>query len=290
MRVAVTGAWGFIGRRVVASLLRLGAEVITLTRPGSSHDAFSGFGGTSGYPVIENREINLSHPIGSVNEACGDPDVLLHLAWSGVQDVHSLRHITHELPLHASFLGAALRSGIPHVLAVGSCFEYGMTEGLLTEEIAVRPTTAYADAKVRLHDYIRNLAESTASSLTWLRPFYVYGPGQPNTTVWGQLQAAIARGDTIFPMSPGQQTRDYLPVEEMGRLIAEVAVRPPGPSPVLNVCSGTSSRMLDIVRNWISASGSDIREAPGALPYAPSEPMNAVGSRESLNQLLRSPR
>jgi dTDP-6-deoxy-L-talose 4-dehydrogenase (NAD+) len=164
-----------------------------------------------------------------------------------------------------------------------------MTEGLLSEEMAVRPTTAYADAKVRLHDSIRNLAGSTASRLTWLRPFYVYGPGQPSTTLWGQLHAAIARGDKVFPMSPGQQTRDYLPAEEMGRLIAEVAVRQPGPSPVLNVCSGTSSRILDMVRDWIAASGSDIREAPGALPYAQYEPMDAVGSRESLNQLLRSP-
>jgi len=37
--------------------------------------------------------------------------------------------------------------------------------------------------------------------------------GQAPTSLYTQLQQAIARGDSVFNMSGGEQLRDYLPVE-----------------------------------------------------------------------------
>lgn len=289
MLVAVTGARGFIGRRVVESLLRLGAEVCVVQRAPSPLNR-PNMGWSSTAVPLRGRTLDLSDRCGHVHAACGAPDVLVHLAWGMVQDVHSPDHLFKELPLHESFLRRALLSGTPHVIAVGTCFEYGRTEGLLTEDTPTRPTTPYAEAKVRLHESVRAVAERTKSDLTWLRPFYVYGPGQPSTTLWGQLHAAIKRGDEEFPMSLGQQRRDYLEVEEMGRLIAAIAVRAPAVLPVLNVCSGTSARVIDLVNEWIERSGSRIRPVPGALPYSPLEPMSSVGSRSRLDALLGQPK
>jgi len=286
MRVAVTGARGFIGRRVVDSLLRLGIEVCVVERPRHHLASQPAPVGAAGLIPIRSCSLDLSDLTAPVHDVCGAPDVLLHLAWGMVQDVSSPLHLSRELPMHESFLLRAMLTGTPHVIAVGTCFEYGIEEGILTEETPTRPTTVYGEAKARLHDSVRNAAGDSDSMLTWLRPFYVYGPGQPTTTLWGQLNAAIERGDLEFPMSPGQQSRDYLHVDEMGRLIAEIAIRAPVAESVLNVCSGASSRVIDLVDDWIARSGSRIRPVLGAHPYSPFEPMHSVGSRRRLDAFL----
>lgn len=289
MRIAVTGARGFIGHRVVEALIGLGVETTSLERP-------QRLAGTSSRPpdsaraVGPNRRgIDFGAKSSNVHSDCGSPDVLIHLAWGGVADIGSNRHLRDELPLHTAFLSGALESGTPHVIVTGSCFEYGPAEGVLSEQTPVRPMSPYAHAKVRLHATIAPVAVTAGVRLTWLRPFYVFGEGQPSTTLWGQLHAAIARGDAEFPMSGGEQTRDYLPVTEMGRLIAEIAVRAPGNAPILNVCSGRSIRIRDLVDSWIEASGSPIRPVRGVLPYSAIEPMHAYGSRSLLDHLLLGP-
>lgn len=282
MRIAVTGSRGFIGRRVVEALLRRGVEVTSVERRGRLSEP----------PVwrtrsaVDRRGVDLATDSGRIHEDCGSPDVLIHLAWGGLPNYCSTHHLEREFPLHARFLCGALQSGTRHVVATGTCFEYGLAEGCLEESTPTRPTTLYAEAKVRLHEEVDAVATAMGAALTWLRPFYVYGPGQPPATLWGQLHAAIDRGDLDFPMSGGEQTRDYLHVNEMARLIAEIAIRAPSRTTTVNVCSGEPTRIRDLVDAWITETGSPIRPVPGALPYSTTEPMHAYGSTARLNELL----
>ena len=278
MRVAVTGATGFLGRNLIPELLAQGQEVRTLTRRPVAPVTT----GTTSLPL------DLPAAPDTVAEAVDGCDVLIHLAWGGLPNYGSSHHLEHELPLHTSFLSNALRSGVPHVVAAGTCFEYGLAEGLLEETTPARPTTLYAEAKVRLHDAVSSVAGALGGSLTWLRPFYVFGPGQPPTTLWGQLHAAMERGDVEFPMSGGEQTRDYLDVEQIALLMAEISVRA-GENSVLNVCSGRPTRIRDLVNSWIAEVGSPIRPALGAIPYSASEPMHAYGSTARLDTFLKHP-
>lgn len=285
MHVAVSGASGFIGRRVVHSLLARGCHV-TSPQDGVRGLEFAPLRSTWTQarlvPASAVEHLRLSSAV------CGDesPKTLVHLAWANVQDVNSLSH-REAVSGHAMFVRRAIEAGVSHIVGVGSCFEYGLREGRLTEDCPVRPVTPYAEAKARLHESLEALASDAGASLTWLRPFYVYGHGQPPTTLWGQLHAAIERGDVEFPMSLGEQTRDYLPVGQMGELIAEVSTREPRDHTVLNVCSGEGVRVLDLVRSWISAAGSPIKPKPGALSYSTQEPLHAYGSTERLHDHLR---
>lgn len=282
VHIAVTGARGFIGRRVVKSLLRMGVEVTSVERPRCTKDPHV----WPTYSSVNRRWVDLAGGSSHIHEDCGSPDVLIHLAWGGLPNYGSTRHLEHELPMHTAFLASALRSGTPHVVATGTCFEYGLAEGSLKETTPTRPTTLYAEAKVRLHEGVGSVADDVGGSLTWLRPFYVFGPDQPTTTLRGQLHAAIERGDAEFPMSAGYQTRDYLHVDDMAHLIAEISVREPSRNSVLNVSSGTPTRVRDLVDSWITEAGSSIRPVFGALPYSATEPMHAIGSTARLNQFF----
>ena len=284
MHIAVSGSRGFIGRRVVETLLNWGVRVTSIERLERRNEP-------SVWPnhvAVDRRWIDLSAKSRSIHEDCGFPDALIHLAWGGLPNYSAPHHLERELPLHTLFLSGALQSGTPHVIAAGTCFEYGLAEGRLEESTPTQPITSYAEAKVQLHEAVERIANVTGGALTWLRLFYVFGPGQPESTLWGQLHAAIARGDLMFPMSGGQQKRDYLHVNAMSRLIAEVAIRPPSEHSVLNVCSGDAIRIRDLVDSWIEDSKAPIVPVLSALPYSASEPMTAYGSRERLNQRLRS--
>lgn len=63
--------------------------------------------------------------------ALGNPDLLLHLAWDGLQNYRALHQFEMELLRQYAFLSSAVRSGLPALVAVGTCLEYGRQSGCL---------------------------------------------------------------------------------------------------------------------------------------------------------------
>jgi len=223
-------------------------------------------------------------------EHLGRPDVLLHLAWDGLPNYLADQHLSQELPRQRRFLAACLDGGLRRLVVAGTCLEYGMREGCLTEGMAPAPTTAYGEAKARLADDMRQYAVAKNASLTWLRLFYLYGSGQAPTSLYAQLQAAIERGDEEFPMSPGDQVRDFQPASNAAALIAEIATRCDVDAGTVNICSGQPTTVLSLVERLIHERGAMIRPSTGRYPYPSYEPFAAWGDRTRLDHLLEASR
>ena len=141
MKVAVTGATGFVGRHVLAQLAgRDDVEVVATSNPR----------GAARRPVATGVTwipLDIGDPPPAAFEALGRPDVLIHLAWGGLPNYRSLHHFEVELPLQFRFLSALVRQGLSSLLTVGTCFEYGFASGPLTAEMATRPNNPYGFAK-----------------------------------------------------------------------------------------------------------------------------------------------
>jgi dTDP-6-deoxy-L-talose 4-dehydrogenase (NAD+) len=116
--------------------------------------------------------------------------------------------------------------------------------------------------------------------------FYTFGEGQAPTSLYPQLSAAVRAGAKSFRMSPGDQLRDYLPVEGVAQLVADLALSAPGAG-VVNVCSGRPIAVRTLVDQWIAENGWQIEIERGALPYSDYEPLASWGSRRRLDELLR---
>lgn len=276
MKIAVSGATGFIGRYVLAALAERGAHAIALVR-GSSRDA----------GAAQIVECDLADPSTADWHRIGAPDLLIHLAWEGLPNYRSDAHVDVELPRQYAFLRACIESGLPRLLVSGTCLEYGLQSGELREETAPQPTTAYGLAKHRLHLQLRELQRTHRCSIGWLRLFYLYGAGQAPTSLYAQLRAAIARGDAQFPMSPGDQVRDFMPIETAARQIVELALRG-GVDGVVNVCGGEPRTVVEQVRLWLSQWSADIALQRGAFGYPDYEPREFWGSRARLDACLET--
>jgi nucleoside-diphosphate-sugar epimerase len=273
MKVAVTGASGFVGRHVVHAL-RGRAEVVAASRTGAAPDGAQALA----------LGLDDADPLARL----GRPDVLVHLAWGGLPNYRSPVHLEQELPRQRRFLDACLDGGLRRLVVAGTCLEYGMQSGALDESMPAQPTTAYAQAKDALRAHLQARAGRDGFALDWLRLFYLFGPGQAPTSLYAQLQAALARGDERFPMSPGDQVRDFLPIEEAARLVAEVALRGTGAG-VVNVCSGEPVRVVDQVRRWCDERGASLALDLGRLPYPDYEPFAFWGRRDRLDALTSPP-
>ncbi len=280
MKIAVTGASGFIGRHVLPALSAASSvEVVASSR--------------SEVPVqnlpagVRHVNLDIGSPSHTDYDRLGRPDVLVHLAWAGLPNYRSLHHFETELPRQYAFLRSLVEAGLPSLLVAGTCYEYGMRCGELDESMTAQPANPYAYAKNALRQQLEFLRSKVAFKLTWARLFYVYGEGQAATSLYPQLISAIDRGDPSFKMSGGEQLRDYLKVAQAARLIADLAIHRRD-ADIVNICSGNPISVRVLVENLLKERGSKMLLSLGHFPYPDYEPLAFWGSIELLQRLTGS--
>lgn len=280
MKIAVTGASGFIGRHVLSDLLTQGVEVVAVTRNATRLSDFS--------KSIKIIEMNISDPAPDCFEQLGCPDVLIHLAWDGLPNYKSPHHFETELPSQYHFLKIMLEAGLTSLLVTGTCLEYGMQSGALSEDMQTKSDNPYGYAKDALRQQLEFFKSIKPFRLTWTRLFYMHGQGQPITSLYPKLKEAVLHGDKIFNMSGGEQLRDYLPVTEVARQIVRLAMAQRDMGTV-NICSGIPISVRRLVEQWLLENNWKIELNLGYYPYPDYEPMAYWGSIGKLASLLRAP-
>lgn len=266
MKVAVTGASGFLGGHVLAELARRGVAVVATSRGGRpSGDATHA--GNARWLALD-----LHAPGPDSYARLGQPDVLLHLAWGGLPHYRSLHHFAAELPAQYAFLAGLVEQGLGALCVTGTCFEYGMQSGALAPTLETRPDNPYGYAKDALRRQLQFLQATRPFRLAWARLFYLWGEGQAASSLYPLLRQAVARGDARFPMSGGEQLRDYLPVAEVARQLVDLALDPRA-NRVTNICSGRPVSVRALVERWIAEHGWAITPELGRYPYPDYEPL-----------------
>lgn len=274
MKIAVTGVSGFVGRHVLEALSRHDVEVIAVTRNASR---LAGLNET-----VRIAELDIANPPKDCFEHLGKPDVLIHLAWDGLPHYMSLHHFDTELPRQYQFLKLMVEGGLTSMLVTGTCFEYGMQSGGLSVEMTPQPTNPYGYAKNSLRQQLQYLKLTHLFNLTWARLFYMYGEGQPSTSLYSQLKEAVSRGEKNFNMSGGEQLRDYMHISDISSQIVQLATEQSDIG-IVNICSGKPISVRRLVEQWLLENNWKINLNLGYYNYPAYEPMAFWGVRKPIH-------
>lgn len=189
---------------------------------------------------------------------------LVGINWTAVKDIDAVIHLAanndtlvsdEEEVMLANFHSATML--FKHCLDMGcrtfvyasSASVYGNAPSPQTEDGPLDPLNLYAQSKLRFESYARNFAEQNSVSVVGLRYFNVYGPGEQHkgrrASMVFQIAEAAKAGRTIKLFKPGDQTRDWVHVED----VADINVAALGKEGhhIVNVGTGSPRSFNDIV-------------------------------------------
>lgn len=277
--ILLTGESGFIGGALLEGLISKEYHIISLVRD------LKKFRSKKKIDKVE----RIQFEIGAKNyldpELFKKVDILIHLAWEDVDNVNSNIHTNYTQNAHFEFLKEFISQGTKSVFVLGSCFEYGLCSGKITEQSILNPKTNYGLAKVNLFKKLNELKENLDFKLTWGRLFYVYGNGQRNT-IYSDLCDSVRNGDSHFMMSSGEQKLDYLHISEViQRIINLIEIdRDLG---AVNICSGEPIELWRLVTKWIKDFDFKIKLERGAIASRNFEPKSFWGSTDYYDSTIR---
>lgn len=279
MHVLVTGVTGFIGNYVVKELLDRGLKVTATARDAEHAKKYDWHGS------VEFIEYDLNEKREDVYELFGRPDLLIHLAWEGLPNYKDLIHFEKNLFNNHMFIRSMLDKGLKDLSVTGTCFEYGLQEGCLSEYLETRPETLYALSKDTLRKVIEERKRIYDFRFRWIRLFYMYGEGQSPNSILSQLDRAIDNNEKAFNMSGGEQLRDYLPVEKVAEYIVSISTQDKVEG-IVNCCSGKPISIKRLVSDHIKQRGAQIELNLGYYPYNDTEPMEFWGDDRKLRSII----
>ena len=272
-RVLVTGATGFIGRHLTRHLALAGAEVWTTGLPNEQPPP-----GTTRHLSLDVRDANAVRAV--VAEAA--PQVVFHLAAAGVTDpsVDPALALAVNTGGTVRMLEALRGRDVWRVMLAGTCYEYGAREAVE----GLDPFNTYAASKVAAWAFGRMYWRAHGLPVVTVRPFQVYGPGQTaHTLIPAAIRAALAGED--FPMTPGEQERDFIYVEDVVEGMLAAAQAPGIEGQSLDLGTGQAHTVRQVVERVWAMTRAQGHILPGALPYRPGEVMRLIADAERTARL-----
>ena len=283
----ITGGAGFLGSRLAERLVDSGWHLWIL-------DDLSG--GCKG---------NLSAVIDRVDFRRGDilDDKVLNKIMTGADVVF---HLAAKISVTESFkepesyarvnvagliqvLEAARKCHVRRLIFPSSASVYGDDPSLPKKETSgLFPASPYAVTKVLGEALCRVYGEDRDIETVALRFFNIYGPRQdprsPYASVIPRFIDALARGKRPIIFGDGEQTRDFVHVDDAVKAMILAASRRGPAGEVLNIASGVGTSIIDVFESVRKAGGWS--EKPRFAPARPGEVRHSRASIAKARRIL----
>lgn len=255
MNFLITGAAGFIGSNLANYLVREGHQVRGL-------DDLS-----AGNPQALSPDILFTR--GDVNDR---PKL-----WTLLQEVDCVYHLAARVAVPESVLYPreynatnvggtvslmeAMRDvGVHRVVFASSGAVYGDQGAQPLKETAFpNPRSPYAVSKLAAEYYVRTIGDLWGIESVSLRVFNAYGPGQhlppSHPPVIPNFLRQAMRGGTLVMHGDGNQTRDYVYVDDVVNALIAAATAPGINQMVINIGSGQETSIRALVRMVTAVTG-----------------------------------
>jgi nucleoside-diphosphate-sugar epimerase len=221
MRIALTGATGFIGRYIAHHLAGKGHQLRCWHRPNSDRD---GFDQITDLEWVEG-ELGNSRSASSLVDGC---DAVVHAALyrpgkefrGGEGDVMEFasKNVLGTLEL----IEAARRGGVGRFIFISTCavHEKILDDRPLDEAHPLWATTHYGAYKAAVEKFIHSYGLGQNYGICALRPTGVYGVTHPpQDSKWYDLVAAVVRGERVHCSRGGKEVHAADVAQAVGILL-----------------------------------------------------------------------
>lgn len=174
-------------------------------------------------------------------EECREPDIVYWAAGSA-SVAASLHDPKHDYSLNIPPLQAVLeqlesRWQRTRLVFLSSAAVYGLTGSNATPtSSALQPISPYGKHKMLSEQMIQASSAGQNGRCHIVRPFSVYGPGLKRQLFWDALEKIRLKNFDFF--GSGQEFRDWVYVDDLVKLMADIAIFPERFATTLNAGSG----------------------------------------------------
>lgn len=275
LRILVTGATGFVGRRLVGRLVEAGHAVGAVAI--DQHEL---------PPAVVRFAVDIRDAATLAHVVAGfAPDRIVHLA--------ALSHVGESWRRIPDYFAVNVL-GVEHVLAaaracpvlfMSSAEVYGLVPDEaqpIPEDRAVAPRTPYALTKAAAERL------ALAAGATVVRSFNLIGPGQAANFAlpsFARQLAAIERGaEPVLSVGNLSARRDFVHVDDAILALARLAADPQ-PGEVFNLASGEDHSIAELLDRLIAHSGLAVRCAVDPEKLRPVDVPRLCGDAARLRAL-----
>ena len=219
--ILVCGAAGFIGRNLVGLLKSKGFSVIGLGRGVlTSQDQH-----LMGLSAWHAADVSIDSLHTALNGA--DPSAIIQCAGTG--SVSAVYKAPHDAYISSVGSTAAILEYArtrcrqrTRVVYISSSAVYGAySEGDSTETTPCQPISPYGFFKLAAEELCRVYNQSYGVRVAIVRPFSVYGNGLRKQLLWDAMNKLISNQYSF--LGTGHELRDWLHVDDLSRLLCDVA-------------------------------------------------------------------
>ncbi len=242
--------------------------------------------------ALANRLAHEGHQVRGLDDlSAGDPsrlqpDVLFTRGdvadrpklWTLLQDVDSVYHLAARVSVPesvsypreynavnvggtVSVMEAMRDVGVRRVVLISSGSVYGDQQSQpLREDTSPDPASPYAVSKLAAEYYVRTIGALWGIETVVLRVFNAYGPGQPlpavHPPVVPHFLRQTAHSGSVIIHGQGQQTRDFVFVDDVVEAMVAAATAPSINRQVINIGSGKETSIRSLAQHVVETVGS----------------------------------
>lgn len=248
-RILITGAGGFIGRKLASQLVGMGADVHGTSRTGRNNDKLPITWWKGSFEDIATAQTTLDKV---------RPDIIFHL--SGM--VTAANSLENVLPAYHSLvtstvnlLTLAAKMNCERILIVGSS----------NEPVDNDPNSPYAAAKWASSMYGRLFHKLYDLPVVIARPFVGYGPGQPADKIIPYVISQLINGERPR-LSSGSWKTDWIYIDDMVEGILRCATVVGIEGCTIDIGTGELASVREIVEKIVTLLEPTVAPIFGALP------------------------
>lgn len=277
-KVLITGGTGFIGRNVVAELIKRGYEVHSLVFPPFAPEQKG----------LVQYEMNLMDS-NAVDKFLSEHhfENLIHLAWYVGKGCHIADQNIDWTISTLNLLTSFQKYGGKTFVGAGTISEYEYKFGyLLEDETPTSSETLYGESKNSVYKIAKTFCKQHDMNFKWPRIFNLYGPNEKPQRLMPSVINSCLKGEDV-KVSDCLKFQDYLHVEDTAKGIVEVFES--DIQGAVNICSGKPVQLRYIVNKIAELTNFKGNILWGAVPAAFGDEV-VVGNNDKLKSIGWSPK